>query len=1137
MIALLLAVFASDPMISGVVKDAAGKPVAGAMVAVGHLGGGDSEPTTTDADGRFKLANKPSKHPELRIGTLGAFHPEHGLVLHQTKEGPNEGIEVRLAKASGVRVVVLDSSGKPIKEARTTVRVHRVGQYWNVVPLPIAEKMAVQTASDGVAVFKALEPKDIMQFSVEALPGVRYTFQRMKDDAPLDSLRLPTTTTVKGRLAGVPWPKGEEVSVSSYSAVKGGRYSSIGLEMKVRPNDDGAFTATAITDGRWYMYPRNEAFWLTNSKDQATATPGAPERVFTLASTIPVSGVVRTDDGKPVAGALVSLSTYSPGSNSSYGAGAFTDAQGRYSARVRPGTLRREVKTPDDHFDARRHHSPGIELSGTKPVELPPMIVQSNTSISGVVNDETGKPASGVRVLATCVVPTGGGGSSGTSKFGTTKENGAFEITAIPKGALVALRAFDEKRGVYSNEVAAEPAAKGIAIKLDPSLAAKLAVLATDEAGKPLKKVEYKIDFQERRVYDSYWLGEFRPEFRKGISSTSAAPVSIGAVPKALKYQLVATAEGYQPGRSELVPGDKLERPISVKLRRVLEAVGLVVDSAGKPVAGALVKPAGCYGSDAKATTDAEGRFKLTGIDMATVVLTAQRDGFRIGGGVAKSGKPTTIALKRPNEPAPRSMATAFPAKHAETAKKLTAPLAEIVFRSKVGYKTWWGESYASIDPARFLQLIDGPEWRVEDRDVCRRHLAAALAATDVDEAIAQAQAVVAVDVKTEALLDVAKRLPDSANQKRRQVLADAATAARACSEPARRATLVAKVGEALFLSGDADGAKVIREAEEIAKKLARLGPPATAVGTVGESLALVDFAAAMELTKDLPGHDGAPGKSTGRDSVVFNRHRGNMAAKVAGRQPENAEKALASMNVSHFRSQQAARVCYRMAAADLPRAKRIATHAMQESDKAMCLVGIAAALGPSRRSEALPLLRDAYAAMDKERDPLRNSSLNGLALMPVVASVAPEETDEFFWRAMTNSSRMGYDMSNSHSMGERLATIALAALLAEPFAPEVSETLTASLRPEVDALLTRIRENQLGSDSEIPALAALLVFDPESCQELFKRWPPPIGKSPQVRADYARLHVALLIHSTPKSRTERIFQRHFLKWSFDKED
>ena len=46
MITLFLTVFAGDPMISGVVKDVAGKPIAGAMVALAHIHGEDGDETT-----------------------------------------------------------------------------------------------------------------------------------------------------------------------------------------------------------------------------------------------------------------------------------------------------------------------------------------------------------------------------------------------------------------------------------------------------------------------------------------------------------------------------------------------------------------------------------------------------------------------------------------------------------------------------------------------------------------------------------------------------------------------------------------------------------------------------------------------------------------------------------------------------------------------------------------------------------------------------------------------------------------------------------------------------------------------------------------------------------------------------------
>src|SRR4029077_15501807 len=105
-------------------------------------------------------------------------------------------------------------------------------------------------------------------------------------------------------------------------------------------------------------------------------------------------------------------------------------------------------------------------------------------------------------------------------------------------------------------------------------------------------------------AFDSSWLRELRPELQRGILSTSSAPVAVGAVPKGLKYQVIASAEGFVTGRSACVPGATLKGPITVTLLRVLEAAGRVIDSAVKPIVGALVTPAACYGSGAKASTD-----------------------------------------------------------------------------------------------------------------------------------------------------------------------------------------------------------------------------------------------------------------------------------------------------------------------------------------------------------------------------------------------------------------------------------------------------------------------------------------------------------------------------------------------------
>jgi len=1133
---LLYVVFAGDPTFAGVVKDATGKPVAGAIVGVSTYVSGEEAPSAvTDAAGRFSIKKPPSLQRESGLGGLVAFHADHGLASRSMREGNSANLELRLAKGAGARIVVQDADGRPLPGARASVPTLRADERPVRVPPVIAERLAVQTGADGAAVIAHLGPKQISQIRIEPAAGSAQSFQPVSLDGGTNpdyewrSIRLRPTTIVKGRFTGLPWPKGKEVTVSSY---QGSREEGlvVSLESTVRPMDDGAFAAPALVGGTWSVRAALDGQYVTNLRDAPKATPGAPEKAWTLGAMQPVTGVVRTKEGKPVAGASVSVSR---------GGRYVTDAEGRFRGHAPLGEIYHSVAPPPGFSTGELYSRRPIEIkAGAQPVELPPLILTRAAVLRGVVKDDAGKPAAGARILAECVVSMGGGMSSHSPRYGAAGPDGSFKIDNIPEGAEVTLRAFDEARASYGGPVGAAADATNVALKLEANTALRLAVAATDESGKPIDGAEFRVEFRERYAHDADWLQWLRQDLPKPIRATGSTPVDIGAMPTGLSYQVAASAPGFLPATSSWTPGAKIKGPVTLKLRRALELTGRVVDSAGKPVVGALVKPAGCYGAEGSAATDSNGAFTLSGLPGTTAVVVAQCSGFRFGGVVATSGKPAIITLKRPSEPAPRAVARQFPAETTTLAKRLLDPLADAVFKGKGEMKTWWAQSYAYMDPQRLLEHLDGPQWSDRDREFARHHLASALASTDVDEAIAQAQAITASDRKAGALLDVANRLPATASARRGPLLADALTAARAGTDPARKALYIAKVGEALHKTGAPEGAKAIREAEALARKLAKDGWAAYAVGSVAESLALIDFDAAMELTKDLPGSDGSDRSRGGTDSYTFARHRGNMAHKIARLRPANAQKALASTSGNAGRA--AAGVCYRMAPVDLPRAKQIAAQNAFAPDKAVRLCAMAAALGPDRKSDALPLIREAFAALAAERerryDGYGNAPL-AMALVYAAAAVAPDEADDFFWQALATPGPARPTSRQNFGRDGRLGAVAVTALLAERYDREIASALAASLKDQAGALVEQLKDRGTDSDDAMAAVAALLALCPEAREAMLKAWPPATGEGPSDRADYARLTVGGILLATPPRRNDNLTYRYLHQWYIDKED
>jgi hypothetical protein len=1132
MTVLLLAMFAGDPMFAGVVKDAAGKLVAGAVVAPA-VNSRDEETTSvvTDASGAFSFKAPSSMQREFARGGLVAIHPEHGLGLRDLREGESTGLEVRLVKGRGVRIVVMGSDGKPLQGALVGVGVLRLDHEPFLTPKAIGDRAAVRTGVDGTAMLAMLDSKRISQLRVDPSSGPSQFFQPISWEGGIntkyewESVRLLPTTTVKGRFTGQPWPKGKEIIVDSFHRSK--ESVVVTVESTVKPTDDGVFTAPAIADSVWRVRAKFDGMYVVNLRDAPKATKDAPEKVWTLAAMRPVTGVVRTREGKPVAGARVSVNSQSGG-----GGIYTTGADGRFKGWVPPGRIFQNVSPPTGYI-AERFRMDQIEVAaGTEPFELPPLVVGVASSIQGVVKDEYARPAGGARVVALCSVSRGGGMTSHTARHGSAALDGAFRIDNIPEGASVTLRAFHEERGSFAGPIEAVPNAKGIELKLNFGSGVRLAVAAADEAGKPIERAEFRVEFTAE------WFKWLRQDLQRPIQAAGEIPLHLGVVPKGISYQIAASAPGYLPVASSLTADGKLAGPVTLILRRALELTGRVVDAAGKPVAGALVKPAGAYGAEGTATTDSDGRFSLVGLTTTTAVITAQGEGFRHGGAIATVGKQATITLKRTSEPAPRSAAAEFPPSHKALAKRLLDPLAEEVFGNKGEMKTWWAQSYAFMDPAKLLELIDGPNWTNDDRDFARHHLATALAATDVDEAIAQANAIGEADRKAGTLLKVAEQLPESAKARHRPILADALTTARAGNDPARKALFIAKVGEALHEAGDPEGAKAIREAEGLARKLAKDGWSAYAAGSVAESVALVDFGAAMDLTKDLPGSKGEERSSGGgSDSYAFNRHRGNIAHKIARLQPANAEKAYESMTMTGRSSRVAAGMSYRMAPIDLPRAKRIVQAIPISPEKAVCLCAMAVALGPQRKDKALPLIKEAFTALNNNRNPAYNGYGNAplaMALVYAAVVVAPDEADDFFWQALATPGPTRPTARGSFGRDGRVGAVAVTALLAERYDREIAAALAGALKDEAPTVFDKLTNHETRDDA-MAALTALLALCPETAETI--PWPAATSGGPNDQGNYARLTVGGLLLASPSKRNDKLTERFLHQWYIDKED
>src|SRR5262249_31530450 len=151
------------------------------------------------------------------------------------------------------------------------------------------------------------------------------------------------------------------------------------------------------------------------------------------------------------------------------------------------------------------------------------------------------------------------------------------------------------------------------------------------------------------------------------------------------------------------------------------------------------------------------------------------------------------------------------------------------------------------------------------------------------------------------------------------------------------------------------------------------------------EELVQVDVEAALALTKDLAG------------ARPFDRHHGNIAHELAGREPAQSERVLAMVQDRLQRDLYAVRVVYRMVPLDLARARRLAESIPDDCLKGYALGMMALRLAEAGKDSARALLESAYESLERPSRTSRERSrsiyeITSIAgvLLPVAERIDP---------------------------------------------------------------------------------------------------------------------------------------------------
>lgn len=844
---------------------------------------------------------------------------------------------------------------------------------------------------------------------------------------------------------------------------------------------------------------------------------------------VDVSGTVRERETKgPVAGAVVLLS------NGQSETRIESDADGRYRCRLAPGIITGKVlEAPAPLVKPLRAFRAPVELAADAHEQtLPPIELRPGRAVRGRVLDEGGKPVAGAAVQTAwwAFEPWLEGYVYGTKRLiAYSDEAGNFYFSGIdpiddPRLAIRGPRFWAATADAATETAATLPPNPDdpVVLRLSRDESVALSGRVLDLAGRPVGGARFKV-WTQWRTDDGFVLGQIPLFDLPGadvVTDSDGRFQTLGRFGSKAEYSLMISCEGYLPARGAwFQPGEAaLAHAPYLRARRLRSVTGRVVDSGRRPLAGVRIFQSGDDVQRTEALSDKDGRFTLPDVAEGAAFVFAELAGYRFTGQPIATSDDTEVVLARDDEAA-RPL-TLPPANVLDREEELA--LARQVIEADVeralhsgSRDERWNALYhwIRLDPADALERIDNgaiADLTGDERDVFRTQISRALVYGHPDDAVVVATSIDDADRRARALFELAGELPAADVAGKRALLNQALLDASHAGDPSSRALWQACVADAFLDLGDADRARtLLAEAGATAATLPLAGGGGSARRYIADVLSRTNLSAALALVKDAA------------EEQYRDRTFGKIAYRVAAQQPAEAERVLAMIDDSFRRESSTVRVCYRMAAVDGERARRLAEGVASPYLRALSLGWTARGFAISDSRRARETLAAAFAVLRllAEADEGRfygpqTAAVAAAVLLPVAEAIDPRLVSEYLWRAV--SYRRSYSDYDNEDL---LAETATLALLVAQYDREIARLV---LEPVVDYMRRRA-VNESGI-CDYAAVYAACAIDP--------KWAATLVQEQSSDRRYQRFSpghfLASAIAVRPSIRTRILLENYF---------
>ena len=639
--------------ITGRVTDAEGHPVEGATVAVHPSLGGwielagrffdlfaklDEVPkpdheTTTDAQGRFVVENV-APGIQVVVARAAGFAPVSKDVVKPAGTAPKP---VHLMLPAGMRVhgVVVDAKGNGIADARV-VAVHQADILKGLVARTLV-------ATDGVGAFELTAPPgvddDLALFV--AARGYPSAFFDGEDIGKPLRLVLRRGTSVDLRVlmgtAGQPLG-GAEVVMFCEGDDEGTKFALFALT-----DADGRAHLEAAPGKAQMVLVRHEevgqAMFAPGgggsvTVDDATFEAGENKCLVRVVVGTPLTGVVRTTEGEPIAGARVRVMAGLGGS----GGDVVTGPDGAYTMVVQRDSVFGVLATAPGRVQSPE--SAMLDRSASKDADwVHDIVMVPAASVTGRVVAPDRTPVAGARVRFR---DAGGDKGAAMAMAMTTVSvqeaisatNGRFVLDVSPKAkGRLAVRV-PGYIDTGSDPVTLGEAGTTAVGDITLSKGRTLRVTVSDRSGDPVAgaRLHFELDPEDEVQFDPMDFFGTDDE----VTLTNAGGIARRPWVPPGSAVIIATASGWAQGRGTVSVPSEGDGPVAVslELRPSAPVKGRVLDAEGAPLARARIHTVSDddaeddqWMPDVETTSDTDGSFVLEGLPHMPLTLEVGAQG------------------------------------------------------------------------------------------------------------------------------------------------------------------------------------------------------------------------------------------------------------------------------------------------------------------------------------------------------------------------------------------------------------------------------------------------------------------------------------------------------------------------------